>query len=167
MSFDPSNPPAWVLLVAPDEPGLRALDAAGEILDEFSIRWEPLLFPPCSPFPGVPRGCRTIIAASDSAELPAALAGRTGLPVIRVPVAGGALEGLPLIFGKDANLPACRPGEPAFATVAIGAAGAKNAALFAVSALALTDERVRGAWHAFRARQTDVVLRHPALTLED
>jgi hypothetical protein len=49
-------------------------------------------------------------------------------------------------------------GGNAFATVAIGEAGAKNAALLAVSILALTDARLHEAWLAFRAEQTALVM---------
>ena len=99
---------------------------------------------------------RIVIAASGDAQLPAALGNGTDLPVIRVPVPEGGREGLPLVFDQDGNLPAGRAenGET-FATVAIGAAGAKNAALLAVATLALTDPDLRRRWHDFRARQTE------------
>ena len=54
-----------------------------------------------------------------------------------------------------------------FATTAIGEAGAKNAALFVVSALATRQEWLREAWADFRTRQTEAVLGHPALEPED
>ena len=108
-----------------------------------------------------------IIAASGDARLPAALAERTGLPVIRVPVPEDGRDGLALVCDDGGNLPAGHGEEQTFATVAIGAAGAKNAALFAVAALALTDDRLREAWQNFRARQTEAVLQHPPLQIPD
>ena len=51
--------------------------------------------------------------------------------------------------------------------MAIGEAGAKNAALFVISMLAGGDERLRAAWAEFRTRQTDAVLQHPPLTVEE
>ncbi len=167
MPTDPSHPPILVVLVAPDNAGLDALRPAGETLDEFSVGWEPVLFPPCGPFSRLEPGRRVVIAASGDATLPAALAERTGLPVIRVPVADGVHGGLALVYDEDGNLPSGQRAGEAFATVAIGAAGAKNAALFAVATLALTDPRLRAQWHAFRARQTETVLAHPPLNLED
>jgi 5-(carboxyamino)imidazole ribonucleotide mutase len=50
----------------------------------------------------------------------------------------------------------------AFAMVAVGEAGARNAALLAVSILALTDARLKAAWQAFRDEQTNAVLAQPA-----
>lgn len=164
---EPSNPPAPVVLVAPDNAGFDALRPAGETLDGFGIGWERVPFPPCAPFPGLEAGRRVIIAASGDARLPAALAERTGLPVVRVPVPEGRREGLALVFDEGGDLPGGAGEAQAFATVAIGAAGAKNAALFAVATLALTDPGVREAWDQFRARQTEAVLQHPTLRMED
>ncbi len=162
----PSHPLKTVALVAPDNAGLDALRPAGETLDAFGIGWETLLFLPCGAFPKLERGVRIVIAASADAQLPAAMAGGTGLPVIRVPVPEPGREGLFLVFDETANLPAGRAETDTFATMAIGAAGAKNAALFAVATLALTDPDLRRRWHDFRARQTDAVLQSPVPTLE-
>ena len=167
MPSDSPHPPVLVILVAPDNAGFDALRPAGETLDEFGVGWERVPFPPCAPFPRLEAGRRMVIAASGDARLPAALAERTGLPVIRVPVPEGGREGLPLVFDDGGDLPAGAGEAQAFATVAVGAAGARNAALFAVAALALTDERVRAAWDQFRARQTEAVLQHPPLRMED
>lgn len=111
------------------------------------------------------RGLRALIVASPDAALPAALAGATTLPVIRVPiatVAGGTGE-----VGNEAATLAVLWPEPSaavtatsseFATVAIGEAGARNAALLVASILALGDERLRDAWRKFRRAQTNAVL---------
>ena len=166
MSTVPSHPPKTVALVAPDNAGLDALQPAGETLDAFGIPWKSVLFLPCGAFPKLDRTVRIVIAASGDAQLPAALAEGTGLPVIRVPVPEAGREGLPLVFDETGSLPAGRDDKETFATMAIGTAGAKNAALFAIATLALTDPDVRRQWHAFRARQTDAVLQSPAPTLE-
>lgn len=167
MPHAPSNPPILVVLVAPDNAGLDALRPAGETLEAFGVGWEPALFPPCGSLPRLAGGRRAVIAASSDARLPAALAAGTGLPVIRVPVPEGSRDGLPLVCDEGGNLPASGAGNEAFATMAIGAAGAKNAALFVVATLALTDAGTREKWLDFRARQTETVLRHPALRLEE
>lgn len=158
-----SDPPKTVALVAPDNAGLDALGPTGEMLDAFGIGWETALFLPCGSLPRLAGGGRWIVAASEDAALPAALAAGTGRPVIRVPVPGAGRDGLALVVDGSGNLPAGPgPGET-FATVAIGAAGAKNAALLVVAALALTDEGLRGKWDDFRARQTEAVLAAPPL----
>ena len=88
------------------------------------------------------------------------------VPVIRVPTQAGDPNGLGLLYDRGGNLPA-GPTDGVFATMAIGEAGAKNAALFVVSVLATRDARLRAAWAEFRTRQTDAVLRNPPLTLEE
>ena len=167
MSTATSHPLKTVALVAPDNAGLDALQPAGETLDTFGIPWESVLFLPCGAFPKLGHAVRIVITASGDAQLPAALAERTGLPVIRVPVPEAGREGLALVYDETGNLPAGRAEKETFATMAIGTAGAKNAALFAVATLALSDPDLRRQWHDFRVRQTDTVLQSPAPTLED
>jgi 5-(carboxyamino)imidazole ribonucleotide mutase len=84
-------------------------------------------------------GIKVIIAAAGmAAHLAGALAGRTTLPVIGVPlISSGGLEGIDALL-STLQMP---PGVPV-ATMAIGAAGAKNAAILAVQILALTDEQL-------------------------
>jgi len=84
-------------------------------------------------------GIKVIIAAAGmAAHLAGALAGRTNLPVIGVPlISSSGLEGIDALL-STIQMP---PGVPV-ATVAIGAAGAKNAAILAVQILALTDENL-------------------------
>lgn len=100
------------------------------------------------------RGFRVLIAgAGGAAHLAGVLAAHTVLPVIGVPMEGGPLHGL------DALLSTVQmPGGIPVATVAIGTAGARNAALLAVQILALTDPRLRQRLVAFRASQTTRVL---------
>jgi 5-(carboxyamino)imidazole ribonucleotide mutase len=70
-----------------------------------------------------------------------------------VPVESRALKGLDSLL-SIAQMPAGVP----VGTLAIGEPGAKNAALLAVSILALRDEKIRRAWETFRAEQTKTVL---------
>jgi len=84
-------------------------------------------------------GIKVIIAAAGmAAHLAGALAGRTTLPVIGVPLAASESPG-----GLDALLSTVQmPAGVPVACMAIGKAGAKNAAIFAVQILALTDEKL-------------------------
>src|SRR3954469_12304207 len=100
------------------------------------------------------RGLRVIIAgAGGAAHLPGMIAAHTWLPVLGVPVESKALRGVDSLL-SIAQMPA----GVAVGTLAIGVAGAKNAALLAASIVGLSDERVRGAVEAFRKKQTDSVL---------
>ena len=97
------------------------------------------------------RGLRCIIAgAGGAAHLPGMLASKTTLPVLGVPVPSKYLRGedsLHSIVQMPKGIPV--------ATFAIGEAGAANAALFAVSLLALADAALAKRLAAFRAKQTD------------
>jgi len=100
------------------------------------------------------RGLRVIIAgAGGAAHLPGMLAAHTWLPVLGVPVESHALHGMDSLL-SIAQMPAGIP----VGTLAIGTAGATNAALLAASILATTDEKIRKKLEAFRKRQTDAVL---------
>ena len=100
------------------------------------------------------RGLRVIIAgAGGAAHLPGMLAAHTWLPVLGVPVQSHALHGMDSLL-SIAQMPAGVP----VGTLAIGTAGATNAALLAASILATTDQKVRKKLEAFRKRQTDAVL---------
>ena len=99
------------------------------------------------------RGLQVIIAgAGGAAHLPGMAAAFTTLPVLGVPVESKALGGLDSLL-SIAQMPAGVP----VGTLAIGEPGAKNAALLAVSILALQDEKLRRAWEGFRAKQTRTV----------
>jgi phosphoribosylaminoimidazole carboxylase PurE protein len=105
------------------------------------------------------RGIRVIIAAAGmAAHLAGALAGHTALPIIGVPLA--AKEGP---MGLDALLSTVQmpPGVPV-ASMAIGRAGAKNAAVFAVQILALSDSGLAKKLADFRKAQTERVLQKDA-----
>ncbi|MDQ6624089.1 MAG: 5-(carboxyamino)imidazole ribonucleotide mutase [Verrucomicrobiota bacterium] len=100
------------------------------------------------------RGLRVIIAgAGGAAHLPGMIAAHTWLPVLGVPVESKALKGMDSLL-SIAQMPA----GVAVGTLAIGVAGAKNAALLAASIIGLTNDSVRAKVQAFRQKQTDAVL---------
>ncbi len=97
------------------------------------------------------RGLRAIIAgAGGAAHLPGMLAAKTTVPVLGVPVASKHLSGVDSLY-SIVQMPKGVP----VATFAIGAAGAANAALFAVAQLATVDDALRQRLDEFRARQTE------------
>ncbi|WP_188798184.1 5-(carboxyamino)imidazole ribonucleotide mutase [Dyella nitratireducens] len=105
----------------------------------------------------VSRGIQVIIAgAGGAAHLPGMLAAKTRLPVFGVPVQSKALNGMDSLL-SIAQMPAGIP----VGTLAIGRAGACNAALLAASVLALHDPAIAKAVEAYRARQTQTVLDNP------
>ena len=103
------------------------------------------------------RGLKAIIAgAGGAAHLPGMTAAKTSVPVLGVPVQTKVLSGIDSLLSI-----AQMPGGIPVATFAIGAAGAKNAALFAAAILANEVAEVRSALDAFRAAQTAAVLNKP------
>jgi 5-(carboxyamino)imidazole ribonucleotide mutase len=100
------------------------------------------------------RGLRAIIAgAGGAAHLPGMLAAHTAVPVLGVPVQSKALSGMDSLL-SIVQMPAGIP----VATFAIGVAGAKNAALFAVAMLAREFPEMGKALEEFRREQTESVL---------
>ena len=100
------------------------------------------------------RGVQVIIAgAGGAAHLPGMVAAHTHLPVLGVPVQSRMLSGWDSLLSI-----AQMPGGIPVGTLAIGEAGAKNAAILAASILALNNEKVREALIAFRKKQTSEVL---------
>ena len=97
------------------------------------------------------RGLRAIIAgAGGAAHLPGMLAAKTTVPVLGVPVASKHLQGVDSLH-SIVQMPKGIP----VATFAIGAAGAANAALFAVAMLAADNPALLAQLEAFRKAQTD------------
>ena len=97
------------------------------------------------------RGLKAIIAgAGGAAHLPGMLAAKTTVPVLGVPVPSRHLQGVDSLH-SIVQMPKGIP----VATFAIGAAGAANAALFAVAMLASEDPALRGRLEAYRSRQTE------------
>jgi 5-(carboxyamino)imidazole ribonucleotide mutase len=100
------------------------------------------------------RGLRVIIAgAGGAAHLPGMIAAHTWLPVLGVPIESKTLRGVDSLL-SIVQMPA----GIAVGTLAIGTAGAKNAALLAASIIGLSDDKVRAKVEAFRWQQTDSVL---------
>ena len=105
------------------------------------------------------RGIKVIIAgAGMAAHLAGVIAAETTLPVIAVPLPGGALNGLDALYAMVQM-----PGGIPVATMAIGKAGAKNAALLAVQILALSDARLATALVHHRERMAQEVEEKDAL----
>lgn len=159
MSGDVPAETAVVGVVMGSSSDWDTLRAATEILVEFAIPFEARvvsahrmpddLFAYAEAAAG--RGLRAVIAgAGGAAHLPGMLAAKTTVPVLGVPVASRHLQGVDSLH-SIVQMPRGIP----VATFAIGAAGAANAALFAVAMLAAGgDVALRERLLAFRARQT-------------
>jgi 5-(carboxyamino)imidazole ribonucleotide mutase len=138
------------------------MEAASKTLEEFGVpheskivsahRTPDLLFEFAKSAEG--RGVEVIIAgAGGAAHLPGMCASQTVLPVLGVPVESKALKGVDSLL-SIVQMPAGVP----VGTLAIGEAGAKNAALLAVSILANSRPELREKLHKFRQGQTEAVL---------
>ena len=102
------------------------------------------------------RGIEVIIAgAGGAAHLPGMCASKTALPVLGVPVQSKALNGMDSLLSIVQM-----PGGVPVGTMAIGKAGAINAALLAVAILGNKHPQFRAAYERFRADQTQAVLKH-------
>src|SRR6187397_2965279 len=143
----------------------ETLKAAADTLERFGVAYEArvvsahrtpdLLFEYASEAEG--RGLRVLIAgAGGAAHLPGMAAAKTPLPVLGVPVESKALSGLDSLL-SIVQMPAGVP----VATLAIGPAGAVNAALLAASILAGSDRALAERLHAFREAQMQAVLDAP------
>ena len=104
------------------------------------------------------RGLKVIIAgAGMAAALPGVVAAQTPLPVLGVPMETRVMGGMDSLLSM-----AQMPGGIPVGTLAIGKAGAKNAALLAAAILALSDEGTAGRLDAFRNRQNQAIAEVPA-----
>lgn len=104
------------------------------------------------------KGLKIIIAgAGGAAHLPGMCASMTPLPVLGVPVESKALKGLDSLLSI-----AQMPGGVPVGTLAIGQAGAKNAALLAIAILSLSDTSLAQRLDDFRQKQTDSVALTPS-----
>jgi len=135
---------------------------AAEVLEELRIPYEAkvvsahrtpdLLFSFCEQAEG--RGIELIIAgAGGAAHLPGMAASKTLLPVLGVPVRSSSLNGIDSLL-SIVQMPKGVP----VGTLAIGDAGAANAALLAAAMLARSDDALRSRLHAFRSAQVVRVL---------
>ena len=143
-----------VLIMMGSDSDLAVMREAADILERFGVPWEMRISSAhrspartmalASEAAG--RGIRIIIAgAGMAAHLAGVIAAKTTLPVIGVPMPGGALNGVDALYSTVQM-----PGGIPVATMAIGKAGAKNAGLFAVQVLALTDVRLADALLEYR-----------------
>ena len=139
----------------------KTMGACAEILKEFGVAFEKNVVSAhrtphwMAEYAGSAqkRGLQVIIAgAGGAAHLPGMAAAFTTLPVLGVPVESRALKGLDSLL-SIAQMPAGVP----VGSLAIGEPGAKNAALLAISILALHDEKLRVRWEKFRSTQTKKV----------
>tara|TARA_B100000676_G_C18073225_1_gene845795 strand:+ start:248 stop:745 length:498 start_codon:yes stop_codon:yes gene_type:complete len=106
------------------------------------------------------RGLKVIIAgAGGAAHLPGMIASKTSLPVLGVPIESKALNGMDSLL-SIVQMPAGIP----VGTLAIGKAGAINAALMTASILSLQNEEVRKSLEKWRKKQTDDVALEPINT---
>lgn len=145
-----------ISIVMGSDSDFPVMEVAGKMLAEFGVAYEfKVTSAHRSPDQAaafakglLERGIKVVIAgASYSAHLPGVLAAQTILPVIGVPLDASPLKGMEALFSMG-QMP---PGIPV-ATVTIGEAGAKNAALFAVEILATTDERLQNLLKEYRAK---------------
>ncbi|MGB5368774.1 MAG: 5-(carboxyamino)imidazole ribonucleotide mutase [Polyangiales bacterium] len=158
---EPQNNPR-VALIMGSTSDWPTMQHAAEVLRELRIPYEAkvvsahrtpdLLFSFCEQAEG--RGLELIIAgAGGAAHLPGMAASKTLLPVLGVPVQSRALNGIDSLL-SIAQMPKGVP----VGTLAIGDAGAANAALLAAAMLARGDEALRSRLHAFRSAQAARVL---------
>ena len=97
-----------------------------------------------------------IAAAGGAAHLPGMIAAITPLPVIAVPIKSSVLNGVDSLL-SIVQMPAGIP----VATMSIGVAGAKNAALYCAAILAINDKKIKKALNKYRQNQTNTVIDNP------
>ncbi|WP_455205478.1 5-(carboxyamino)imidazole ribonucleotide mutase [Kaarinaea lacus] len=137
------------------EETLKALDVPHEIRVVSAHRTPDLLFEYADTASS--RGLEVIIAgAGGAAHLPGMVAAKTAIPVLGVPVQSKTLNGIDSLL-SIVQMPA----GIAVGTLAIGRAGAVNAAILAASILGNKHESIRKNLEAFRQRQTESVLAQP------
>ena len=169
MNKKSDNEKTIVSVVMGSDSDLPVMEEAVKILDQFGIGCE-LVLTSAHRTPertarfakaAAGRGIKLIIVgAGAAAHLAGVIASQTMLPVIGVPIDATSLGGL------DALLSTVQmPGGIPVATMAVGKAGAKNAALFAVRLLALEDKNIHSALAAYiKKMATDVDKKHKKLT---
>jgi len=150
-----------VLILMGSESDLPVMDEAAKILKEFGIGFE-MHISSAHRSPkrtselasgAISRGIKVVIAgAGMAAHLAGVVAAETPLPVIAVPLPGGALNGLDALYAMVQM-----PGGIPVATMAIGKAGAKNAGLFAVQILSTATPDLRDRLVEYRAKMADEV----------
>jgi len=143
----------------------KTMQGAAEILDSLKIKYESRIVSahrtPDRLYEYAKsareRGLKVIIAgAGGAAHLPGMTASMTSLPVLGVPVESRTLKGLDSLL-SIAQMPAGIP----VGTLAIGAAGAKNAALLAAAIISTSDEKAAARLEQFRKKQTKSIAVKP------
>jgi 5-(carboxyamino)imidazole ribonucleotide mutase len=146
-----------VAVVCGSRSDLPALRGCFDVLDAYGIGWEASVISAHRQPEALAAyvrdaeaaGCAVLIGAAGlAAHLPGVLASLTALPVIGVPLDGGSLGGADALY-SIVQMP---PGVPV-AAVAIGSAGARNAAHLAARILALSDPAIAERVAAFRSEQ--------------
>jgi 5-(carboxyamino)imidazole ribonucleotide mutase len=148
-----------VLIVMGSDTDLTVMQEAADVLTAFGVPWEMRISSAhrspartaalASEAAG--RGIKIVIAgAGMAAHLAGVVASKTILPVIGVPMPGGALNGVDALYSTVQM-----PGGIPVATMAIGKAGAKNAGIFAVQVLALSDASLLTALEKYRCDMDD------------
>jgi 5-(carboxyamino)imidazole ribonucleotide mutase len=159
MTHKPADPPILIGVLMGSSSDWDTMQHAVQILTDFGVPHEARVVSahrmPDDMFAyaeaAAGRGLTAIIAgAGGAAHLPGMLAAKTTVPVLGVPVASKHLSGVDSLH-SIVQMPKGVP----VATFAIGAAGAANAALFAVAMLATVDAGLRAKLDAFRAAQTE------------
>ena len=155
-----------VLIVMGSDSDQPVMQEAADMLTTFGVPWEMRISSAHrSPVrtmalasEAAGRGIKIIIAgAGMAAHLAGVVAAKTTLPVIGVPMPGGALNGVDALY-STVQMPAGIP----VATMAIGKAGAKNAGLFAVQILALSTTGLAEKLEEYRHEMDQEVLRKDA-----
>jgi 5-(carboxyamino)imidazole ribonucleotide mutase len=157
------NPsPPRVAVIMGSQSDWETMKHAAEILDDFGVPHEDLVVSAhrtpewmCEFAKSAEgKGLEVIIAgAGGAAHLPGMVAAQTVLPVLGVPVQSRSLQGLDSLLSIVQM-----PGGVPVGTLAIGEAGAKNAALLAVRIMAIRDGVLRTKLHEFHGRQTQLVM---------
>jgi 5-(carboxyamino)imidazole ribonucleotide mutase len=155
-----------VLILMGSDSDLPIMEEAAKVLKEFGIGFE-MHISSAHRSPrrtselasgAISRGIKVIIAgAGMAAHLAGVVAAETTLPVIAVPLPGGALNGVDALYAMVQM-----PGGIPVATMAIGKAGAKNAGLFAVQILSIAHPELSTRFIEYKARLSDEVSKKDA-----
>jgi 5-(carboxyamino)imidazole ribonucleotide mutase len=150
-----------VLIIMGSDSDVPIMEEAAKVLNEFGVAWEMRIASAHrSPKKAAAlasgaagRGVKAIIAgAGVAAHLAGVLAAETILPVIAVPMPGGALNGVDALYSMVQM-----PGGIPVATMAIGKPGAKNAGLFAIQIIAIGDESLARKLREYKERMAEEV----------
>jgi len=152
-----------VLILMGSDSDLSTMEETTRVLDEFGVPFE-MHISSAHRSPAktskltreaAGRGVQLIIAAAGmAAHLAGVIAAETTLPVIAVPMPGGALNGVDALYAMVQM-----PGGIPVATMAIGKAGAKNAGLFAVQILSLSNPELRDKFVSYKDKMAEEVER--------